>query len=122
MKKVLILSIFLSIFIANNSFAITAGTIPSAEQLGVSNAPKIEKVDTLVNIIRNIVKWTYIIFFIVAVFFIILAAFTYLTAQADPEKIKTANKQILYAVIAIVIALLAIGFDTIIKSFLQSGA
>ena len=61
------------------------------------------------------------IFFIVAAIFIILAAFAYLTAQGDAEKIKTANKQILYAVIAIIIALLSVSFTAIISNFISTG-
>ncbi|MEK7162670.1 MAG: hypothetical protein AAB696_00005, partial [Patescibacteria group bacterium] len=65
-----------------------------------------------------IVKYTYTIFFFVAIFFIIIAAFTYLTAGDDAIKIGSAHKQIFWAVIAIAIALVSIGAATIIQTFI----
>ncbi len=79
----------------------------------------IETADDVIRVLGNIVGWTYQIFFIVAVFFILIAAFSFLTAKADPEKIKTARSQIFYAVIAIAIALISIGADMIVKSILE---
>ena len=122
MKKLLFISIFLSLlFIANNSFAITPGTIPSAGQLGISDAPQISSVDTLIGIVKNIVKYIYIIFFLVAVIFILFAAYTYLTAQGEPEEVNKARTQIMYAVIAIVVALMAVSVDLIVKNLITTG-
>lgn len=78
-------------------------------------------VSGLVSIFSDIVKWIYTIFFIVAVMFVIFAAFTYLTAGGDPEKVGKAKDQIIYAAVAIIVALLAISLKSIIESFLISG-
>jgi hypothetical protein len=48
------------------------------------------------------------------VFFIILAGFQYVTAQGSPEKIKSASKALLYAVIGAVIIVGAIAITTIV--------
>ena len=74
-----------------------------------------------VDVIKNIVRWVYIIFFIIAVLFILFAAFTYLTAQGDPEKVKNARDQIIYAAVAIIVALIAVSVDTIVSTFLSTG-
>ena len=79
-------------------------------------------VSGLVSVLGKIVQWTYIIFFIVAVLMIILAAFSYLTAGGDEEKVKTAKNRIIYAAVAIIVALLAVGFESIIRTFLSTGA
>ncbi len=84
-------------------------------------ASPITSVTGIVDVINNIVRWVYIIFFILAVLFIIFAAFTYLTAGGDEEKVKKAKDQIIYAAVAIVVALLAVGFQVIISNFLQTG-
>lgn len=81
----------------------------------------IKSVNGVIDALNRIVYWTWRIFFIAAVFFILMAAFKFLTAQAEPEKINSAKKQILFAVIAIIIALLAISFTTIIENFLGGG-
>lgn len=101
-------ALFLSVFAAQNAF--------------VPEDSPIKSVNDVIRILNNIAKWFYVIFFIVAVIFIIIAAFNFLTAQAEPEKISIAKKQVIYAVIAIVIALLSISFKAIIETFLRTGS
>ena len=72
----------------------------------------------IVGLLGQIVRWVYIIFFIIAVLMIILAAFSYLTAGGDEEKVKAAKNRIIYAAVAIMVALLAVGFESIIRTFL----
>ncbi|MEK6690024.1 MAG: hypothetical protein AABY78_01835 [Nitrospirota bacterium] len=59
-------------------------------------------VSGLVYTLGQIVQWAYIIFFIIAVMMIILAAFSYLTAGGDEEKVKAAKSRIIYAAVAII--------------------
>ncbi len=73
------------------------------------------------DIVFNIVRWVYTIFFIVAVLFILLAAYNFVQGGANPEKVKAAKSQLRYAVIAIVVALVASGLSWIIAQFLGSG-
>lgn len=58
---------------------------------------------------------------IITVFFIVLAAFKYLTAGGDPEKVKTASKDLMFAAIAIVVVFLAKGFPSIVVSLFGGG-
>ena len=95
------------------------GTLPSSENLNLPSP--IKESSELIDVIARIVGWIYIIFFIIAVMYILFAAFNYLTGANDPEKIKTGRNQIIYAAIAIVIALLAVGARTIIEDFLGGG-
>jgi len=74
----------------------------------------------LVDVIRGVVRWVYIIFFIIAVLFILFAAFTYLTAGGEAEKVNKAKTQLIYAAVAIAVALLAVGFSAIIQAFLTN--
>ena len=53
-----------------------------------------------------------------AVIFIIVAGFKYLTAAGDPEKVKAAGTMLIYTAVAIVVALLARAVPLIIGSFL----
>lgn len=91
----------------------------------VANIPGItpvgpQTVGGVVGVLQNVVRWIYIIFFIIAVLFILFAAFAYLTAGGEAEKVTTAKNQLIYAVVAIVVALLAVGFETIIRNFLAA--
>lgn len=69
------------------------------------------------NALASIVKYVYTAFFFFAIIFIIIAAFSFLTARGNPEKINSAQHQILYAVIAIIIALISLASASIIQSF-----
>jgi len=66
--------------------------------------------------LTSIVNWLVTISFIIAALFIVLAAFTFITAGGDPEKINTARNQVLYALIGVAVALLAWGLVALIKS------
>jgi heme/copper-type cytochrome/quinol oxidase subunit 2 len=108
--------------IINKSYAaaVSPGEIPGADALEIQESP-IEEPQGIVDAIRGVAKWIYIIFFIIAIMFILFAAFNYLSGGGDAEKAKTAHNQIKYAVIAIAVALLAVGLEIIVKNFLQSG-
>lgn len=79
----------------------------------------IDSPSKIFDILARVARYTYTIFFIVAIIFIIIAAFNFLTAKGDPEKIKSARSQILWAVVAIAIALISVGAAQIILSFIE---
>jgi len=99
--------------------AIFTGVVLAAE-VGEPGASPIQSIDQLLTILKKIVVLMYQAFFIVAVGAVLLAAFTYLTAKDDPEKIKSATKQILWASVAIAIALVSVGANVIIKDLIES--
>lgn len=110
---VAILAIF-GLLIGNMAMAVN---IPGIPEIGGRTG----NVSGLVSIFADIVKWIYTIFFIVAVMFVIFAAFTYLTAGGDAEKVGNAKTQIIYAAVAIIVALLAVSLESIVRNFLISG-
>ena len=89
----------------------------AAEQSEYGKSP-IKSSDAVIGVLFNIAKFLYTACLIVAIIFIIIAGFNFLTAQADPEKIKTARHQIYYALIAIAVVLLSSGAAKIIETFL----
>lgn len=86
-------------------------------QPGDTPATPLENIDQVQTWANKLVSWIQWILFVVAAVFIVLAAFTYLTAAGDAEKSGKAKKQITGAVIALVIALLATGVSAIINNF-----
>ena len=68
-----------------------------------------------------IVNWMFYILVVLVVVFIIVAAFKYLTASGDPEKVKSANHSLIYAVVALVVAILARSVPTIVSSIFLPG-
>jgi len=81
----------------------------------------ITNVGQVLNVVRYVVKLVYWLFFLVAVLFIILAAFNYLTAGGDPAKVKKASNQLIYAVVAVAVALIAWGIESIVRNALEQG-
>ena len=56
----------------------------------------------------------------IIVFFLILAGFNYVTAQGNPEKIKTATRSLTYAIIGAVLILGGVAISEIIESVVRS--
>lgn len=80
---------------------------------------KIKSQEDVLNVLTNIADFLFTALLITAVIFILIAAFNFLTAQGDAEKVKSARNQILWAVVAIAIALISTGAFSIIESFLE---
>lgn len=121
MRKILLTALiggFISLPIL--SFAVATPTPGSnTPDLGITKTLTTETVGGLVGILIVVVQWVYTIFFIVAVFFILLAAYNYLTSSGEPAKVAAAHKQLLYAAIAIAVALLAVSFTVIVKTLIS---
>ena len=84
-------------------------------------APIVTGVTTLSGVgqtLCGITNWLFYFLIIIAVIFIIIAAFKYLTAAGDPEKVKAASHMLLYAAIAIVVGIIAKAVPSLIGSVL----
>ena len=70
----------------------------------------------LMNTVYTIMDWFFFIVMALAIIFILIGAFTFLTAGGDPGKVGTARMYLIYAAIGILVALLARALPSIIKS------
>lgn len=61
--------------------------------------------------------WAFFFLIILAVVFVLIAAFKYLTASGDPEKVKGASHMLIYAVVAVAVGILARGLPLVVGSF-----
>jgi len=122
MKKIFFILVAAALIIplASSAQGIKKGEIPDAGALGINPGSPVESVSGAVNILSAVVRWVYTIFFILTILFVLMAAYKYLTKADDAEKLKEARQQIVYAAVAVIIALLAVGFQAIIKNFLVS--
>lgn len=87
-----------------------------AQITGPSETPV--TIERIIGILERFINWLFAILLAVAVIFIILAAFKYLTAGGDSEKIKSAHTQLIYALVAIGVALLSKGLVYLVKQLL----
>ena len=74
-----------------------------------------EDLESLLGTIRD---WFFTIFLVVAVIFLIWAAFKYLTAAGDSEKVGEAKTALIYSIVAIAVALLAGSLTSLIANVL----
>jgi hypothetical protein len=63
-------------------------------------------------------NWVFAVLIAVAVIFILMAAFDFITGQGDPEKMSSARQKIIFAAIGFGVALIATGLDNVIGSIL----
>ena len=75
----------------------------------------ITSVSAVTNVLSRIVGFMQVLLFAAAGVFIVLAAFQYLTAGGDEEKVKEARQKLVYAMIAIAIGLVATGIGSVVK-------
>lgn len=92
----------------------------TAQPIAVPDSP-VTTVDQILNILSYVLSAAYVVFYALAVIFLLLAGFGYLTANGDPGKIKKASSKLIYGVIGVGVGLLASGVKAIIKSFLSKG-
>lgn len=73
-------------------------------------------VSQLINLINQIATWFEAIVFILAIIMILVAAFQFLTAAGNEEKVATARKSLIWGLVGIAVAL----FARVAKSFVSS--
>lgn len=118
---VLLLGLLLS-FVPFVAFGVEAGTVDITPVLPPTDttAP-IQDVEGGIDLFRQVLSWFAIVFWIAAALFVFYAAFLYLTAAGNEEQVKKASSQLLYAVIAIAVGLMAYGLPAFVKTFLEGG-
>lgn len=81
-----------------------------------------EDVEGVRKTLCDIADWVFTFALAVGVICVIYAAFLYITAGGSSEKVGTANKTMIYAVVGIAIALIAGGVPSLVASFLDTTA
>jgi hypothetical protein len=76
----------------------------------------------VLTVFERVIGWIFTLLLVLAVIFILYAAFKYLTAAGVPANIQTANKMLLYAAIAVAVAVLARTIPVLVRNFVGSGA
>ena len=74
----------------------------------------------IINKVCGIFGYLFVILIVLAVIFVLFAAFKYLTAGGEQEKVSEANKQLIYAAVAVAVALLAKGLPLIVGGIMGS--
>ncbi len=92
--------------------AVAATTPPVTPRKDITSLTDVKTV------IDNIVGWVFALFFALAAFYILMAAYDYLTAGGDSKKIDSAKTKIIYAAVGIAVALIARSITVVIENFI----
>lgn len=71
--------------------------------------------DDIIELIDTVASWLFTIILALAVVMLLYAAFLWLTASGDEDKVSTARKVLIYALIGIAIAFIAKGLVALIQ-------
>jgi len=102
----------------------SAQSLPPPQPPVQANVPQgnITSLQSVLNTVCVVFAWAFYFLIAFAVIFVIVAAFKYLTAGGDPEKVKSAGNTLLYAAVAVGVALLARAVPLVVGSFLGAGS
>lgn len=89
--------------------------IPGGQDTGIQDT------DSIFATICIILDYIFTALIILAIIFVLIAAFKYLTAGGDPEKVKAASKTLIYAAVAVAVGILAQAIPIIVGNFLGVG-
>jgi hypothetical protein len=84
--------------------------------------------ESIIKLIKYVGNWLFTIFMVLAIIFLILAAYKYLfsggsLAKKDsPAEVQKAHKMLIYAVIAVAVAVLAPAIINVIAYVIETGA
>ena len=90
-----------------------SGLVSSASDDELEELPDVDLIATL----GNIADWLFYLLLGVAVIFIVIGGIYYATAQGDPEKVRKAGQNILYAMIGVIVASMAKGLVKLVQYF-----
>ena len=94
--------------------------LPSLALAGGHPENIIDSPEKIVGVLGTVAAWLFTILMALAVLMVVYAAFLYLTAAGNPDRLTSAKKTLIYAIVAIVVALVAGGIPLLIESILTS--
>ncbi len=94
------------------SFAVAVPTC------GPSTSP-LCNVDDVISLITALVNYMQVVFWILAAASGLYAGILYLRSGGKPEMLKSAEKQLIYTVVAVAVAVMAYGIPKLVDSFLR---
>jgi hypothetical protein len=73
---------------------------------------------SILQIIQRVGNWVFAFFLAISIIFLIWGAFEFVTGEGNPEKVSSAKRRLIYAVIGIGLALLANSVPAVLRSII----
>ena len=100
-------------------FASHEGAHPGDPEVGYENLPPgPDTGGVFLDTVDAITDWVFAVLMLVAVIYLVLAAYQFITGGGDPQKVSEARQKLLYAVIGIGLALAANGVDNVLTNII----
>jgi uncharacterized membrane protein len=100
--------------------ALAQGALPPTPG-GVVAPTVIASLGGVSGLLCTVVNWMFYFLIILAIIFVMIAAYGYLTAAGDPDKVKAASNRLIYAAVAVAVGILAKGVPFIVATLLITG-
>ncbi len=116
MKQIIAFSLLLFLMSFAGSSAIFA-----AEGLPSGFSGPVTTVTTggnLVTTIQALTNWFFVVFLLLAVIFVILAAFQFLSGGGDPQAVNQARQKLIWAAVAVIVATMARALPTVVNNII----
>lgn len=94
-----------------------AQSLTPQPRFGGQAAPP-RRFEDILTVLDRFIAWFQAILFIVAIIFILVAAFYFVTARGNPAKVETARDMLIWAAVGIGVALLAFAIQPIVLQLL----
>jgi hypothetical protein len=79
------------------------------------------KAENIILLINKIINWVFTLLLVLAVAFIVYAGYKYLFSGGEAEAVSAAHKMLIYAAIAVAVAMLSKGIVFVVKSLVLGG-
>jgi len=114
-KKIIAFGILGLLGLTVGSVALAIGEVPPA-----TIPSTVTSANNFIDLLNNIVNWIFVVVMVFAVIFIVLAGFQFITGGGEPQQVSQARNKLLYAAIGIMVAVLARGLVTAVRSLIGS--
>ncbi len=93
---------------------------PRDDDLDVPELPAAAPNDfaSVIGLIVTVAQWMFGMLMALSIVFILYSAFMYIIAQGNPERIDTAKRILIYAIVGLVVAVVAGGVGAVVQNFL----
>ena len=111
-----LLLVFFLAAVGMSSMALAAEGLPAEFK---ELPTKVKTGNDLVDVIQAVTNWFFVVFLLLAVVFVILAAFQFLTGGSDPQALAQARQKVIWAVVAENVATLARALPTVVNNIIN---